>query len=234
MSMCSVAKSCPTLWDPTDCSPPGSSVHGISQATILEWVVISFSRRSSWPRDLTHVSSPCIGGRILYHWATREAQARVISSLQTVYQTSVSACLLLLSHVWLFTTPWTAAHQAACPSPGACSNSCPLSQWCHPTILSSVVPFSSCFKSFPASGSFPMSELLASGGQSIRTSASVSILPMNIQGRFPLGLTGLISLMSKGFSRVFSSTTIWRHQFFGAQLSLWSNPHINTWLLETL
>ena len=120
-----------------------------------------------------------------------------------------------------------------CPSlsHGVCSNSCLLSQWYHPTISSSVMPFSSCLQSFPASGSFPMSQLFTSGGQDIGASASVSVFPMNIQGWFPLGLTGLISLQSKGFSRVFSSTTVWKHQFFAAQLSLWSNSHIRTWLL---
>ena len=111
------------------------------------------------------------------------------------------------------------------PTPGACSNSCSLSRWCHPTISSSVVPFSSCLQSFPASGSFPMSWLFASGGESIGASASVSNLPMNIQGWFPLGLTGLISLQSKGLSRVSSSTTIQKYQFFGVQLFLWSNSH---------
>ena len=97
----------------------------------------------------------------------------------------------------LFVTPWTAACQASCPSPtpGACSNSCPWSWWCHPTISSSVVPFSSCLQSFPASGSFPMSHFFASGGPSIGASASTSVLPMNIQDWFPSGLTGLISLL---------------------------------------
>ena len=99
-------------------------------------------------------------------------------------------------------------------SPGVCSNSYPLSRWCHTPILSSVIPFSSCLQSFPASRSFPMSQLFTSGDQSIGAS---SVLPMNIQGWFPLGLTGLISLQSKGFSRVLSSTTVWRCQFFGAQ-----------------
>ena len=101
-----------------------------------------------------------------------------------------------LSHVWLFATPWTAAHQASCPSPTpeVYPNSCPLSWWCHPTILSSVVPFSSCLESFPASGSFPMSQLFASCGQGIGVSASASGLPVNIQSWFPLRLTGLISL----------------------------------------
>ena len=118
------------------------------------------------------------------------------------------------------------------PSPGTCSNSCPLSRWCHPTILSSVIPFSSCLQSFPASGSFPVSQLFASGGQSIRASASASVLPVNIKGWFPFGLTGLISLQSKGCSRVFSNTTVQKHQFFGAQPFLWSNSHMCTWLLE--
>ena len=119
------------------------------------------------------------------------------------------------------------------PSPGACSNSCSLSWWCHPIILFSVIPFASCLQSFPALGSFlPKSRLLASGGQSILASALASILPMNIQGWFPLGLTGLISLLSKRLSRIFFSTRIQRHQLVDAQPSLWSNSHINTWLLE--
>ena len=108
-----------------------------------------------------------------------------------------------------------------CPSPipGACSNSCPLRRWCHPTISSSVVPFSACLQSFPALGSFQMSKFFTSGGQSIGVSASASVLPMSIQDWFPLGWTGLISLQSKGLSRVFSNTTIQKHQFFCAQLS---------------
>ena len=105
------------------------------------------------------------------------------------------------------------------PSPGACSDSCPLTQWCHPTISFSVAPFSSCLQSFPASGSFQMSWLFTSGGQRIGVSASASVLPMNIQGWFPLGLIGLISLLFKGLSWVFSSTTVWKHQFFGTQPS---------------
>ena len=119
-------------------------------------------------------------------------------------------------------------------SPGVCSNSCPLSQWRHPIISSSVASFSSCLQSFPASGSFQMSQLFVSGGQRSEVSASASVLPMNIQSWFPLGLTGLISLLSKGLSRIFSSITIWKHQFFSAQPSLWSNFHICTWLLEKL
>ena len=121
-----------------------------------------------------------------------------------------------------------------CPSPchRACSNLCPLSWWCHPTISSSVVHFSSYLQSFPASGSFLMSQFFSSGGQSIGFSASTSVLPMNIQDWFPLGWTGLISLKSKGLTRVFSNTTVQKHQLFGIQPSLWSNSHIHTWLLE--
>ena len=121
-----------------------------------------------------------------------------------------------------------------CPSlsPEVCSNSCPLSQWCHPTISFSIAPFSSCPESFPASGSFPVGHLFPSGDQSI--GASVSILPVNIQGWFPLGLTGLISSLSEGLSRVFSSITVQKHQFFSTQPSLWSNSHICTWLLEKI
>ena len=106
------------------------------------------------------------------------------------------------------------------PSPGVCSNSCPLSRCCHPTISSSVIPFSFCLQSFPESGSFPMSQLFASDGQSIRVSASASVLPMNTHDCSPLGWTGWISLQSKGLSRVFSNTTVRKHQFLGAQLSL--------------
>ena len=110
------------------------------------------------------------------------------------------------------------------PTPEACSNSCPLSQWFHPTISFSVVPFSSCLQSFPASESFPMSQFFISGGQSIGVSASTSVFPMNIRHWFPLGLTGLISLQSKKLSRVFSNTTVQKHQFF----SLFSNKKIHS------
>ena len=115
-----------------------------------------------------------------------------------------------------------------CPSlsPKVCSNSCPLSQWWYLTISSSATSFFFCFQSFSATGSFPMSQFFASGGQSIRAAASAPVLPMNIQGWFTLGLTGLIFLQCKGLSRVFSSTTIQKHQFFSFQPSLWSNSHI--------
>ena len=115
---------------------------------------------------------------------------------------------------------------------GVYPNSCPLSQWCHPTISSSVIPFSSCPQSFPASASFPLSQLFTSGGQNIGVSASTSVLLMNTQDWSPLGWIGWISLLSKALPRVFSSTTVQKHQFFCTQLSLESNSHIHTWLLE--
>ena len=118
------------------------------------------------------------------------------------------------------------------PTPGVYSKSCPLSQWCHPAISSSVIPFSSGPQSLPASGSFPVSQLFAWAGQSTGVSASASVLPMNTQDLSPLGWTGWISSQSKGLSRVFSNTTVQKHQFFGAQLSSQSNSHIHTWPLE--
>ena len=115
------------------------------------------------------------------------------------------------------------------PTPSVYSNSCPLSWWCHPTISSSIVPFSSCPQSLPASGSFPVNQLFTWGGQSTRVSASASVLPMNTQDWSPLGWTGWISLQPKWLSRVFSNTTVQKHQFFSTQLSSQSNSHIHTW-----
>jgi len=140
--------------------------------------------------------------------------------------------LLLFSHSVVSDSLWPHGLQhnrLPCPSlsPGVCSNSCLLNRWCHPGISSSDIPFSSCPQSFPASGSFPLSCLFASGGPKYR---SFSISPV-IQGWFPLELAGLICLLSKGLSRVFSNTTVRKHQFFSSQPSLWSNPHIRTWLL---
>ena len=136
-----------------------------------------------------------------------------------------------LSHV----RPHESQHtRPTCPSPslGAHSNSHPSSRWCHPAISSSVVPFSSCPQSLPASESFPKSQLFASGGQSTRVSALASFLPKNTQGWSPSEWPGWISLQSKGLSRVFSNTTVQKHQFFSAQLSSQSNSHIHPWLLE--
>ena len=129
------------------------------------------------------------------------------------------SCLVVSDSLW----PHESQHtRPPCPSPTprVHPNPCPLSRWCHPTISSSVVPFFSCPQSFPASGSFPMSQLFASAGQSTRASASTSVLPINNQDWSSLGWTGWISLQSKGLSRVFSNTTVQKHQFFGTQLSL--------------
>ena len=164
---------------------------------------------------------------------TRKAETSVLF-MSVISCSDIPCCCPVAKCVQLFVTTWTAACQTARPSlsPGVCSNSCPLSQWYHPTISSSVIPFSSCLQSFPASGSFPMSQLITSGGQSIEASASASVLPMNIQGWFPLGLTDVAYLLFKGLSRVFSSTIVWKHQFFVAQTSLWPNSHVCIWLLE--
>ena len=171
------------------------------------------------------------------HQGSTEREAIFVPRLVTWVPVCTEMCqevavVQSLSHVPLFVTQWTAARQAllSSPSPRACSNSCSLSWWCHPTITFSVIPFSSCLQSFPASGSFLMSQLFTSGGQSIRASASASVLPMNIQDWFSLGLTGLISLLFKGLSGVFS--TVWKHQFFGALPFLLSSSPIHTWPLE--
>ena len=141
-----------------------------------------------------------------------------------------------LSCVQLFETAWNAMQHSRFTclslSPWVCLNSCPLCCWCHPTISSSVTPFSSCPQSFPSSGFFPVSQLFTSGGQSIGASASALVLSMNIQDWFPLGLTGLISLQSKGLSRVVSNTTVQKYQFFSTQPCLWSTSQICTWRLE--
>ena len=140
-----------------------------------------------------------------------------------VFVIAAVAVLQSPSRVWFFATSWTVARQASLSFtiPRVCSNSCPLSQWCHPTISSSVIPFSSLPLSFPGSRSFPMSRLFASGGQRIGASALASVFPINIQGWFPLGLISLISLLSKGLPRGFSSTTVQHYPFFSTQSCLW-------------
>ena len=152
---------------------------------------------------------PCIARWLLNHWVSQFSHSVMPNSLQPNG----------LQHVRL---------PCPSPTPRVCSNSCPLSRWCHRTISSSVFPFSSHLQSFPASRSFPVSQCFTSGGQRIRASASASVLPMNIQDWFPWGLTSLIFLHCKGLSGIFSNTTVQKHQFFGAQLSLWSNSHIHT------
>ena len=171
-------------------------------------------------RCLSHINS---GHKVVFLLLTIEITLAHVSVQFSLSVASDSLWPLGLQHT-----------RPPCPSPAprVYSDSCPLSRWCHPNISFSVVPFSSCHQSFPASGSFPVSQFFPSGGQSIGVSASASVLPMNIQDWFLLGWTGWISLQSKGLSRVFSNTTVQKHQFFGAQLSLGSNSHIRTWLLE--
>ena len=238
-----------------DCSPPGSSVHELLQARILEWAAIFFSRGFSRPRDQTQVS--CTAGRFFTGWVTRETQylqfITYISEIIIIKWTCMNSSANLLTgtllplkklpfrHVPTLSSSHNPSAQFSCsvmsdslqshglqytslpcpsPTPGASSNSCPLSRWCHPTISSSVVPFSSHLQLFPASGSFQVSQFFTSGGQSIEVSASASVLPMNTQDWFPLGWTCWISLLSKELSRVFSNTIVQKHQFFSTQLSL--------------
>ena len=181
---------------------------------------------------------------MLYHWTTGEAPDIYYINIHMYTYTHRYINVCTHTHVYIYQfshsvvsdSLWPRGLMRArppcpAPTPRACSNPCPSSWWCHPAISSSVTPFSSFLHSFPASGSFPKSQFFASGGQSIGASAAASVLPMNIQGWFPLGLTGLIALQSKELSSVFR-TTIQKHQFFGAQPSLWSNSHIHTWLQE--
>ena len=188
-------------------------------------ILLLFSRQivsdSLQPRELQHTRLPCP------FLSPRVCSNSCPLSWQSVQFSHSATFNSLLPHGVQHT-------RLPCPSPtpGAYSNSCPLHQWCHPTISSSVFPLSSCLQSFLASGSFPISRFFTSGGQRIGVSASASVLSMNIQDWFPLGWTGWICLQSKGLSRVFSSTTVWKHQFSGSQPSFWSNCHILTWLLE--
>ena len=153
----------------------------------------------------------------------------MVGKIKIIFISSVQS----LSRVRLFATPWIAARQASLSITSSRSSlTRPSSQWCHPAISASVVPFSSCPQSLPASESFPMSQLFAWCGQSIRVSVLASFLPKKSQGWSPSEWTGWTSLQSKGLSRVFSNTTDQKHQFFGTQLSSQSNSHIHTWPLE--
>ena len=161
----------------------------------------------------------------------------LVSKILIQYPVSIRFSLIQFSRSVMSDSLWPHESQHArppCPSqtPGVYSNSYQLSRWCHPAISSSVIPFSSCPQPLPASGSFPMSQLFAWSGQSIGVSASASVLPMNTQDLSSSGWTGWISLQPKGLSRVFSNTTVQKHQFFGAQLSSQYNSHIHTWPLE--
>ena len=151
-----------------------------------------------------------------------------VVTINLLFLSSVQFSLSVMSNSLRSHEPQHARPPCPSPTPGVYPNPCPLSRWCHPTIKSSVIPFSSCPQSFPASGSFQMSQLFASGGQSTGVSASTSVLPVNTEDWSPLKWTGWISLQSKGLSRVFSNTTVQKHQFFGAQL----NSYMHTWPLE--
>ena len=200
---------CPILWLCISCFP-GTICW---KHCFSHWMVVLSKIIWSSVKGLFLDSLVCSIGICLWFYTSTSFE---IWKLDFLYFVSVQS----LSHVRLHGLQQV---RLPCPSstPGACSNSCPSSRWCHPTISSSVVPFSSCLQSFPASGSFPMSQFFASGGQRTGVSASTSVLPVNIQDWFILGWTSLISLQSRGLSRVFSSTTVQKHhQFFGAQLSL--------------
>ena len=173
----------------------------------LSWITLRQCFLSTW-----NSTTFC---RMLIDMTSNELYGQV--SLANIGFSSVQFSRSVMSNSWRPHEPQHARPPCPSPTPRIHPNPYPLSRWCHPTILSSVVPFSSCPQSFPASGSFPMSQLFAWGGQSIRVSASISVLPMNTQDRSPLRWTGWISLPSKGLSRVLSNTTVQKHQFLGAQ-----------------
>ena len=204
------------LENPMDRGAQWATVHGVAKNwTGLKWP--STARNSTvLSTNIISVSRSNSGSPIAFSY---------VSFLQSGQS---------LSHVWLFATPWTAAHQASLSITNSRSllKLMSIEAVMPSSHLPSVVPFSSCPQSLPASGSFPMSQLFAWGGQSIGVSASVSVLPMDTQDWSPSGWTGWISLQPKGLSRVFSNTTVQKHQFFGAQLSSQSNSHIHTWPLE--
>ena len=169
-----------------------------------------------------------------FYWASQRWLSLEIFNFPEAFLQSVQFSRSVVSDSLRPHEPQHARPPCPSPTPGVHPNPCPLSRWCHSTISPSVVPFSSCHQSFAASGSFQMSQCFISGGQTIGVSTSVStfVLPMNIQDWSPLGRTGWISLQSNGLSRVFSNPTVQKHQFFSAQVSLWFNTHIHTWLLK--
>ena len=217
---------CLTLCDLMDCSPSGFSVCGILQARILEWVAMPSSRGSSWPRDQNCVSiKECILLGFVYFFLHTQTHINIYIQFSSVQS---------LSHVRLFVAPWIAAHQASLSITNSRSSlklmSIELVMPSSHLIL--CHPFSSCPQSLPAAESFPMSQLFAWGGQSTGVSALASFFSKKSQGWSPSEWTGWISLQSKGLSRVFSNTTVQKHQLFGAQPSSQSNSHIYTWPLE--
>ena len=197
-----------------DCSPPGSSVHRISQANRSGLPLLTPGVLPNPGIEPVSSTSLALAGRVF----TTEPPGK-LNTVSCVMHSVQFSCSVMFDSL----QPHGQQHtRPPCPSPapGVYSNSCPLSQLCHPTISSSIIPFSSCLQSFPVSGSFKMSQFFPSGSQSIGVLASASVLPMNIQDWFPLGWTGWTFLQSKGLSRVFSNTTVQKHQFFGAQFSL--------------
>ena len=208
----SVTQSCLTLCEPMNWSTPGLPVdHQLPESTQTHVRCVSDTIKQSHP--LSSPSPPALN--------LSQHQFSSVQFSRSVMSNS------LRPHESKHTRP-----PCPSPTPRVYSSSCPLSQWCYPAISSSVVPFSSCPQSLPASESFPMSQLFTWGGQSIGVSALASFLPKNTQGWSPSEWTGWISLQSKGLSRVFSSTTVQKHQFFGVQLSSHSNSHIHAWPLE--
>ena len=213
---------------------------------------LSFTTSSSllktyvcWVNDVIQLSCPLWSPSLpalnlsqdqsLFQWISSLHQVAKVLELQLQHQSFQESVQFSHSVVSDSLRPHGLQHaRLPCPSPtpGPCSNSCPSSWWCHSTISSFVIPFSSCLQFFPVSRFFLMTQFFTSSGLSIGISALASVLPMNIQDWFPLGWTGWISLQSKGLLRVFSNTTVQKNQFFSAQLSLWSNSHIHTWLLE--
>ena len=174
-----------------------------------------------------HQTPPSLGFSRQEHWSGLPFPSPMHETEKWKWSRTTQLCLTLCNPMDCCMPGFPVLHYL----PEFAHISCSLNRWCHPTVSSSVSPFSSCLQSFPASGSFPMSRLLESGHQIIGVSASASVLPMNIQGWLALGLTSLISLQSKGLSRVFSNTRVWKHQYFSAQPSLWFNSHTSTWLL---
>ena len=229
-------QSCPTLCNPIDGSPPGSPVPGILQARTLSGLPfpspMQESEKWKWSRSVVPDSLRPHGPQPTRLLCPRIFQARVLEWVAFAFSIQMSGkCknkflyTVQFSHWVVYDSLRPHGLQNArlpCPSPtpGVYSNSCLLSQWCHPAISSSVIPFSSCPLSFPATGSFPVSQLFTSAGQNIGVSASASVLQKNTQDWSPSGWTRWISLQSKGFSRVFFNTTVQKHQFFCAQLSL--------------
>ena len=199
-----------------------ATVHGVTESDTMEWLNNKdhVGEHLSWRYSLSGAN-----------WKKKSQEAVNLVNIKRC-----STSLVIVSSVTSYSLRLHELQHARppCPSPtsGVYPNPCPLSWWCYLTISSSVSPFSSCLQSLPESGSFPMRWLFTSGGQSIGASASASVFTVNSQDWFPLGLAGLISLLSMGLSRVFSSTIVWKHRFFGAQPSLWYNSHIHTWLLE--